>query len=175
LLGLAAGWPSVGDCRPLKSAASDRNSTPCRATPTLPREGNNRDALPRAGGIRITMKGWPRHGDQRIRACDEASGADPCNAFSSTYAGPLGTIFSHYKRANATPIERRMAIHGRGACAIRGSSAPNTQEIDILFKELLIGERVLSRPTLCKQLASVTFPNYAHRVASNKKHEHGGG
>src|SRR4029077_5936545 len=80
--------------------------------------------------------------------------------------------FSHYKPSTLhRRIERRMAIHGIAALAQYADLLhQNTQEIDLLFKELLIGVTGFFRdPAVWQQLASATLPALlAHRVAEKK-------
>jgi two-component system CheB/CheR fusion protein len=80
--------------------------------------------------------------------------------------------FSHYKPSTLhRRIERRMAIHGIAALAQYADFLhQNTQEIELLFKELLIGVTGFFRdPAIWQQLANTTLPELlAHRVSEKK-------
>jgi two-component system, chemotaxis family, CheB/CheR fusion protein len=80
--------------------------------------------------------------------------------------------FSHYKPSTLhRRIERRMAIHGISALAQYADFLhQNTQEIDLLFKELLIGVTGFFRDAaVWQQLANVSLPEIlAHRVSEKK-------
>jgi two-component system CheB/CheR fusion protein len=109
---------------------------------------------------------------QSITSGDEASGADPLQRVFLHLRQHTRHDFSHYKPSTLhRRIERRMAIHGIAALAQYADLLhQNTQEIDLLFKELLIGVTGFFRdPTVWQQLASVTLPELlAHRVAEEK-------
>jgi two-component system CheB/CheR fusion protein len=80
--------------------------------------------------------------------------------------------FSHYKPSTLhRRIERRMAIHGTAALAQYADFLrQNTQEIDLLFKELLIGVTGFFRdPAVWQQLANVTLPEMLARRVSEKR------
>ncbi len=105
------------------------------------------------------------------------------DATSATAADPLQLIFlhlrqhtrhdfSHYKPSTLRRrIERRMAIHGIAALAEYADFLrQNTQEVDLLFKELLIGVTGFFRdPAVWQQLADVTLPELLARRVADKK------
>ncbi len=76
--------------------------------------------------------------------------------------------FSHYKPNTLNRrIERRMAIHAMPTAALYAEFLRhNKQEIDLLFKELLIGVTSFFRdPLVWQQLADVTLPELLARRA----------
>ncbi len=80
--------------------------------------------------------------------------------------------FSHYKPNTLhRRIERRMAIHAIASPALYAEFLRhNKQEIDLLFKELLIGVTSFFRdPLVWQQLANVTLPDLLERRAPGDK------
>ena len=80
--------------------------------------------------------------------------------------------FSVYKPSTLhRRIERRMAIHGITTLALYAEfMQQNTQEIDLLFKELLIGVTSFFRDTaVWQQLADFTLPELLARQTTERK------
>ncbi len=80
--------------------------------------------------------------------------------------------FSHYKPNTVNRrIERRMAIHAVATPALYAEFLQhNKQEVDLLFKELLIGVTSFFRdPLVWQQLANVTLPELLARRAPGDK------
>ncbi len=80
--------------------------------------------------------------------------------------------FSHYKpNSLRRRIERRMAIHAIATPALYGKFLRhNHQEVELLFKELLIGVTSFFRdPQVWQQLANVTLPDLLARHVSGDK------
>jgi two-component system CheB/CheR fusion protein len=80
--------------------------------------------------------------------------------------------FSVYKPSTLhRRIERRMAIHGITSLALYAElMQQNTQEIDLLFKELLIGVTSFFRdPAVWQQLADFTLPELLTRQTTEQK------
>ncbi|MBY0483303.1 chemotaxis protein CheB [Nitrosomonas sp.] len=80
--------------------------------------------------------------------------------------------FSVYKPSTLhRRIERRMAIHGITTLALYAEfMQQNTQEIDLLFKELLIGVTSFFRdPAVWQQLADFILPELLARQTTEKK------
>ncbi|AEJ03264.1 MCP methyltransferase/methylesterase, CheR/CheB [Nitrosomonas sp. Is79A3] len=80
--------------------------------------------------------------------------------------------FSVYKPSTLhRRIERRMAIHGITTLALYAEyMQQNTQEIDLLFKELLIGVTSFFRdPAVWQQLADFTLPELLARQTIEQK------
>lgn len=80
--------------------------------------------------------------------------------------------FSLYKtNTMRRRIERRMAVHGIDTLANYADLLKvNSQEIDLLFKELLIGVTSFFRdPAVWQQLADVTIPDLLGRPAGDPK------
>ncbi|MDP3606692.1 MAG: chemotaxis protein CheB, partial [Polaromonas sp.] len=80
--------------------------------------------------------------------------------------------FSNYKPNTLhRRIERRMAIHGLATPALYAEFLQhNKQEVDLLFKELLIGVTSFFRdPLVWQQLANVTLPDLLSRGAPGVK------
>jgi two-component system, chemotaxis family, CheB/CheR fusion protein len=109
---------------------------------------------------------------QSITSGDEATDADPLQRIFLHLRQHTRHDFSHYKPSTLRRrIERRMAIHGVAVLAQYADFLrQNTQEIDLLCKELLIGVTSFFRdPPVWQQLANVTLPEMlAHRVAEKK-------
>jgi two-component system, chemotaxis family, CheB/CheR fusion protein len=118
---------------------------------------------------------------KRVAAAPEPEGT--VSDIAEPAADPLQSIFrhlqqhtrhdfSHYKPSTLQRrIQRRMAIHGIAALAEYADFlGQNTQEIDLLFKELLIGVTGFFRDAaVWQQLASVALPEVlAHRVSEKK-------
>jgi two-component system, chemotaxis family, CheB/CheR fusion protein len=103
---------------------------------------------------------------------DEAPDADPLQRIFLHLRQHTRHDFSHYKPSTLRRrIERRMAIHGIAALAQYADFLrQNIQEIELLFKELLIGVTSFFRdPAVWQQLANVTLPEMlAHRVGEKK-------
>jgi two-component system CheB/CheR fusion protein len=109
---------------------------------------------------------------ERATSGAEAPAADPLHSIFLHLRQHTRHDFSHYKPSTLhRRIERRMAIHGITALAQYADFLRrNTQEIDLLFKELLIGVTGFFRdPAVWQQLANVTLPELlSHRVAEKK-------
>jgi two-component system CheB/CheR fusion protein len=103
---------------------------------------------------------------------DGASDADPLQRIFLYLRQHTRHDFSHYKPSTLRRrIERRMAIHGIAALERYADFLrQNIQEIELLFKELLIGVTSFFRdPAVWQQLANVTLPEVlAHRVAEKR-------
>jgi len=109
---------------------------------------------------------------QELASGDAASAADPLQRIFQHLRQQTRHDFSHYKQSTLRRrIERRMAIHGIAALAPYADFlSQNTQEIDLLFKELLIGVTGFFRdPAVWQQLANVTLPEILARQAAEKK------
>jgi two-component system CheB/CheR fusion protein len=103
---------------------------------------------------------------------DAASDSDPLQRIFQHLRQHTRHDFSHYKQSTLRRrIERRMAIHGIAALAQYADFlSQNTQEIDLLFKELLIGVTGFFRdPAVWQQLANVTLPDILARRGAEKK------
>lgn len=103
---------------------------------------------------------------------DAMSAADPLHRIFQHLRQHTRHDFSHYKQSTLRRrIERRMAIHGIAALAQYANFLSlNTQEIDLLFKELLIGVTSFFRdPAVWEQLAHATLPEMLARRAPEKK------
>ncbi|HLZ97929.1 MAG TPA: chemotaxis protein CheB, partial [Steroidobacteraceae bacterium] len=103
---------------------------------------------------------------------DDTSAADPLQRIFQQLRQHTRHDFSHYKQSTLRRrIERRMAIHGIAVLAQYADLLDqNTQEIDLLFKELLIGVTSFFRdPAVWQQLANVTLPELLARRAAEKR------
>jgi two-component system CheB/CheR fusion protein len=109
---------------------------------------------------------------QSITSGDETSAADPLQRIFLHLRQQTRHDFSHYKPSTLRRrIERRMAIHGIAALAQYADFLhQNTQEIDLLFKELLIGVTSFFRdPAVWQHLANVTLPQMLASQVAGKK------
>jgi two-component system CheB/CheR fusion protein len=103
---------------------------------------------------------------------NEAPAADPLQRVFQQLRQHTRHDFSHYKlNTLRRRIERRMAIHGIEATAQYAEYLrQNTQEIDLLFKELLIGVTSYFRDSaVWQQLANVTLPELLLRRVAEKR------
>jgi two-component system CheB/CheR fusion protein len=102
----------------------------------------------------------------------ETSATDPMHRIFVQLRQRTRHDFSHYKQSTLRRrIERRMAIHAIGELAQYADFlGQNAQEIDLLFKELLIGVTSFFRdPAVWQHLANVVLPDIlTHRAAEKK-------
>ena len=109
---------------------------------------------------------------QSITSGDDAFAVDPLHRIFMLLRQHTRHDFSHYKPSTLhRRIERRMAIHGTQALQQYADLLrQNSQEIDLLFKELLIGVTSFFRdPAVWQQLANVTMPEILARRAGETK------
>jgi two-component system CheB/CheR fusion protein len=116
------------------------------------------------------VTGAPKAGGRPISGVVDLA-ADPLHRIFRHLQQHTRHDFSHYKPSTLhRRIERRMAIHGIGALAQYADFLhQNTQEIDLLFKELLIGVTAFFRDAAVWQhFANVTLPEMLARVSEKK-------
>ena len=114
-------------------------------------------------------------GSQKTEVSDESASAPPTDISANSLEEIFQLLqhttrhdFSNYKRNTLNRrIERRMAVHAIATPAHYADFLrQNRQEIDLLFKELLIGVTSFFRDTaVWQQLADVTLPDLLARHA----------
>jgi two-component system CheB/CheR fusion protein len=116
----------------------------------------------------------PGADDAASEAVDGAQSppSDPLRDIFRHLRQHTGRDFAHYKPSTLQRrIGRRMAIHGIGTLARYADFLrSNTQEIDLLFKELLIGVTSFFRdPAVWQRIADVTLPELLARRGPDQK------